>query len=158
MATAIARGEPFSGELIRLYEEDENRPSLDARAALGKVFERSEIYIEFGVMVDAPAEAEFTIHERALIDRYRLADARWQLSLRLLAALATEDQIEVASDVNVVIARILGMKPKDLRYPSDKEVAKKIGPLPSKLPHLHKREFNDKRALVGKSHKKKAEG
>lgn len=50
MAAAIGRQDPFTGETVRLYEEDANRPSVEARAALAKVFERSEIYIEFGVM------------------------------------------------------------------------------------------------------------
>jgi transcriptional regulator with XRE-family HTH domain len=51
MAKAVSKKKPFSGELIRLYETDTNRPSPDARRALAKVFDRTEQYIEFG---DAP--------------------------------------------------------------------------------------------------------
>lgn len=48
MAAALGRKKPFSGELIRLYEEDINRPSVEARQALAKVFSKAEQYIEFG--------------------------------------------------------------------------------------------------------------
>lgn len=48
MAVAIGRKKPFTGELIRLYEIGKNRPKLDARRALAKVFGRDESYIEFG--------------------------------------------------------------------------------------------------------------
>lgn len=124
MAAAVGREKPFTGELIRLYEEDINQPGTEARSALAKVFARSESYIEFGEtrrQASAHSEAfELSPEEKNLIARYREADPRWRLSLRLLAALATEDQIEVATDVNVVIARIVGKKPKELRYASDK--------------------------------------
>ncbi len=48
MAAAVGREKPFSGEVIRLSEEDLNAPGVDARRALAKVFDRSEIYIQFG--------------------------------------------------------------------------------------------------------------
>lgn len=53
MAEAIKREKPFSGELIRLYEEDTNKPGDDARLALAKVFDRPEVYLEFGAMTEA---------------------------------------------------------------------------------------------------------
>lgn len=131
MAKAIDREKAFSGEVIRLYEEGINAPGADARAALAKVFERPESYIQFGVDAGAKhQDAELTNDERALIVRYRNADPRWQLSLRLLAALATEDQIEAATDVNVVVARILGKKPAEIRYASNERVAAAFGPAP----------------------------
>lgn len=131
MAAKVGRKKAFAGELIRLYEEDTNRPSVEARLALAKVFERNEVYIEFGVSAEqAQAGPEFTSQERDLIARYRAADPRWQLSLRLLAALATEDQIEAATDVNVVVARILGKKPADVRYASNERVAAAFGVAP----------------------------
>lgn len=74
-----------------------------------------------------PVSSDLAPSEEDLLARYRGADPRWQLALRLMAALATEDQIEFAADVNVIIARLLGRRPKDLRYPSDAEVEKKIG-------------------------------
>jgi transcriptional regulator with XRE-family HTH domain len=52
MGRAIGR-EPFSGELIRLYETGANEPGNDARAALAKVFDKTEAYIEFGVLTGA---------------------------------------------------------------------------------------------------------
>lgn len=91
MAKAIGRNEPFSGEVIRLYEAEINSPGADARAALAKVFARSEAYIQFGVDSGTKPDAQdFTSEERTLIERYRAADPRWQLSLRTLAAIATE--------------------------------------------------------------------
>lgn len=54
MAKAIDRGKPFSGELIRLYEKDINAPGVDARRALAKVFDRSEVYIQFGITTEVP--------------------------------------------------------------------------------------------------------
>lgn len=65
--------------------------------------------------------------EVQLVMRYRGADARWKLALKLLAGLADEDQVQAATDINVIIARILKVKAKDIRYPSDKEVEAKLG-------------------------------
>lgn len=75
-----------------------------------------------GQMLAAGTGSTLAAHEEELMARYRDADPRWQLSLRLLAALATEEQIEASTDVNMVIARIFGKKPSDLRYPSDTKV------------------------------------
>lgn len=69
-------------------------------------------------------------HELDLLARYRSADPRWQLCLRLMAALATEDQIEFAGDVNVIIARLMGKKPADVRYTANERVAAAYGPVP----------------------------
>ena len=60
--------------------------------------------------------------EVQLLERYREADARWRLSLQLLAALATEDQIVAAADVNMVVARISGMKPGKLKPVDDQRM------------------------------------
>ena len=68
--------------------------------------------------------------EQELLARYRAADPRWQLSLRLLAALATEDQIEAATDVNMVIARIFGKKVSELRFVSNERVQAAFGNTP----------------------------
>lgn len=48
MAKAVGRPKPFSGESIRRYEECIDEPGNAARAALAKVFGKSEQYIEFG--------------------------------------------------------------------------------------------------------------
>lgn len=76
------------------------------------------------------ARAGIDQQELEFLANYRVADPRWRLSLRLLAALATEDQIEVASDVNVVIARIFGKRPSDVRYTSNERVAAAFGEAP----------------------------
>lgn len=79
------------------------------------------------MLLPAPVTADLEPLEEQLLSQYRRADPRWQLSIRLLCGLAVEDQLVIASDVNVVVARILGMKPKDLRYPTDAEVKDKLG-------------------------------
>jgi transcriptional regulator with XRE-family HTH domain len=73
---------------------------------------------------DAPRD------EMELTARYRNADPRWKLALRLMAALGTEDQVEFATDVNMIIARIAGKKPADIRYAANERVAEAYGPAP----------------------------
>lgn len=85
-------------------------------------------------LASEPQNGELSQDEKALIARYRTADPRWQLSLRLLAALATEDQIEAATDVNVVVARIMGKKPAEVRYASNEAVAAAFGKPPNVAP------------------------
>lgn len=87
-----------------------------------------------------PSYADLSTLEADLIARYRAADPRWQLSLRLLAALATEDQFEVARDVNVVIARVFRKNPAEIRYASNERVAAAFG----KAPHVKAKERNAK--------------
>lgn len=68
MATVIGRDKPFTGELVRLYEEGKNRPGADARMALALVFNLTESEIEFGkqdVARQPPAEYR-SISERAI--------------------------------------------------------------------------------------------
>lgn len=57
MAQSLKRDKPFTGEVIRLYEENTNRPGKDARRALAMVFDRTETYIEFGDTVQQKLEA-----------------------------------------------------------------------------------------------------
>lgn len=82
---------------------------------------------EHGQMLPAPVATGLEPLEEQLIAQYRRADPRWQLSVRLLAGLAVEEQLLAATDVNVVVARILRMRPQDLRYPSDAEIKDKLG-------------------------------
>lgn len=76
-----------------------------------------------GEMLPQPAGQEgLPPHEELLLERFRVADPRWRLSLQLLAALAVEDQIEFATDVNVIVARIAGKKPHELRPVGNKRM------------------------------------
>ena len=82
----------------------------------------------------APAkESDLEPSEIELLRRYRDSDPRWQLSLRLLSIISTEEQFELAGDVNTLIARIFGKKADDLKYPSDKKVRRIIGDAPHVL-------------------------
>lgn len=71
--------------------------------------------------------------ERQLVECYRVADPRWRLSLRLLAAIATSAQDEIAEAVNVVIAKIFAKHPSDLKYTPDARVHEVLGD----APHVH---------------------
>ncbi len=84
-------------------------------------------------------------HEAELLTRYRAADPRWQLSLRLLSTLATADQLEAASDVNMVIARILGKKPADVRYTANERVAEAYGQAPHVRSRTRTSQIDDRR-------------
>lgn len=106
MAKAITRPKPFTGEVVRLYETGKNDPGADAIKALALVFKRPESYIQFGVDARAKTQdADLSDAEQDLIARYRRSDPRWQLSLRLLAEVATEEKID-ASDVDAVLFRV----------------------------------------------------
>lgn len=90
---------------------------------------------------DGDKYGDLSGEERALVASYRKADPRWQLSLRLLAALADpEDQIEAATDVNYVVARIVGKKPVEVRYASDRRVEEAFG----QAPHVAARKAREK--------------
>jgi transcriptional regulator with XRE-family HTH domain len=105
-------------------------------AALGITVQELVVGPSAATAAEPAAEyGEFSQDERSLIARYRAADPRWQLSLRLLAALATEQQIEVATDVNVIIARIIGKKPSEVRYAENERVAAAYGQAPHVRPH-----------------------
>lgn len=75
---AINRATPLTGEAVRLYELDANNPGDDVRKGLALVFNKSEVYIEFG---DSPPKAGNTDaealwnaylkapeHERKMVD------------------------------------------------------------------------------------------
>lgn len=84
-----------------------------------------------GQMLTKPGvDAGLQPHEEDLVSRYRVADPRWQLSLRLLSYVATEEQHEVAGDVNIVLARIFGKRPREIRPVSNKAVEKAYGMAP----------------------------
>lgn len=117
-------------------QEDGTAPSRKRQAAVADALgvSVSELMTGNEASSQLPAEVDLTMDERALVVRYRAADPRWQLSLRLLAALATEDQIEAATDVNVIIARIMGKKPAEVRYATNESVLAAFG----KAPHVGK--------------------
>lgn len=75
-------------------------------------------------------------HERDLLARYRMSDPRWRLAIHLLSKVATEeDQVEAAGDINMVLARIFGKKPRDIKPVSNQRVEQAYG----SAPHVRKR-------------------
>lgn len=78
----------------------------------------------------ADESVQLSTEEEDLIARYRSADARWRLCIRLLSYVATEEQNEVAGDVNVILARVFGKRPRDIRPVSNKAVAAAYGDAP----------------------------
>lgn len=81
---------------------------------------------------------ELTYTEQELLVGFRKADPRWKLTIQILASLSNEDQVQAATDINMIVAGLVGMKPKDLKYPSDKYVEKKLG-LPPNVRRLKNR-------------------
>lgn len=78
MAQVIDRATPFSGEVIRLYEEDINEPGADARRALALVFDRSEMYIEFGATETGSSTASTTARQPAAT--YNVSEAALEVA------------------------------------------------------------------------------
>lgn len=86
---------------------------------------------------EPPTEhSTLTPEEADLVERYRSCDKRWQLSIRLLSYVATEDQYEIAGDVNIILARLFGKHPQEIKYVSNRRVEHAFG----KAPHVAKRE------------------
>jgi transcriptional regulator with XRE-family HTH domain len=97
----FGKGEPSPAALFNIAD----RWGVDARwLATGK-----------GDMLGRQVPQGLPAHEEELLERYRGAAPLWRLALQLLSSLAVEDQAEAASDVNVVLARIFGKKPQDVR-------------------------------------------
>lgn len=78
----------------------------------------------------APQTSGLGPSEADLLARYRGSDPRWQLAIRLLSYVATEEQGEVAHDVNMVLARVFGKSPRDIKFISDERAAAAIGQAP----------------------------
>lgn len=129
MAQALKRAKPFSGEVVRLYEEGENSPGKDARRALAAVFERTEAYMEFG---DSPQAKR--LEEPAA--GYDVAqDAREAILLHLYRGLFSLQQqrliqgLRALFDANQITRKELGQKP--LRGVSDDQVEQAFGKVPA---------------------------
>lgn len=56
--------------------------------------------------VEQPTAPYLTTEERQLIEDYRKATSGWRLTLRLLAKLPSQEQQEMSSSVNVLMAKI----------------------------------------------------
>lgn len=78
-------------------------------------------------VTDQAAPQSMNKIESDLLAHFRAADPRWRLALRLLAALGVNQQIEAAEDVNVIIARILGMKTAVKPKYTNRQTAKILG-------------------------------
>lgn len=117
MAAAIDRKKPFTGELIRLYELDENRPPPDARRALAKVFDKTESYIEFGDSKQEAREPAPSYAAGLAPDVDRLIRAYTWLMDEERDALLKE--LEAKAETNKQIAKRLGPR---FKFASDERV------------------------------------
>lgn len=95
----MGTGEPKPAQLFRIAD----RWKIDARwLATGE-----------GQMIAAyPGHTELPWQEQELLRGYREAEPKWQFCLLLLARLAHDEQVQAASDVNVIMARIFGERYK----------------------------------------------
>lgn len=97
MAAALKRDKPFSGEAVRLYEEDKNDPGREARRALALVFGRSESFIEFGDSPSIPAT-----QARQPEGEYRSVSQRALDVARRFDLLSPECQEHVSSQIDLL--------------------------------------------------------
>lgn len=140
--TAIGRALGVSKQTAERWMGD-GKPSADTLFAVADKLKVDARWLATGEgeMLRKPAAAsELEPHEDDLIARYRIADPRWQLSLRLLSYVATEEQHEVAGDVNIVLARIFGKRPKDIRPVPNKAVERAYGMAPHVAARKRERE------------------
>lgn len=129
MAKAIGRKQPFSGEVVRLYEEGLNSPGKDARRALASALGRDEQYIEFG---DAPQARQPAAPYGDDEDRAR--DAREGILLHLYRGLFSFQQerlivgLRALFQANQITRKELGHSV--LRGVSDDQVRAAFGDAP----------------------------
>lgn len=137
MSKAAGRTTPFSGEVVRLYEEGTNHPSKDARRALALAFGREEPYIEFGG------------YSKKAQSEDRAKDAKEEILLYLYRGLFTLQQARLIQnlralfDANQITRKELGQTP--LRGVSDQDVVRAFGktPPPKGSRKKTKRELGD---------------
>lgn len=132
MAKAIGRPKPYTGEQIRRYEIDKDRPPPAARKALALVFDRSEQYIEFGDTTQHQVrQAEPPPYTG---DPDHAQNAREGILLHLYRGLFSLQQerlivgLRALFHANQITRRELGQKP--LRGVSDEQVRKAFGDAP----------------------------
>lgn len=80
--------------------------------------------------LETPTESALLADEHALLERYRAADPRWQLSLMLIAWTATENQNSVAESANVIMSKIFRKDPSEIKPVSSRKVRKAYGDVP----------------------------
>lgn len=128
MALALQRKKPFSGEVVRLYEEDENRPGKEARRALALVFQRSESYLEFG---DSPQRHKAASPTAA----YAVPqNAREEIALELFRGLTPEQQREQVKELRAAYEanrQVQTFLPSPLRTYSNEDVEAAFGKVPA---------------------------
>lgn len=132
MAKAIGRAKPYTGEQVRLYEIDKNKPPPEARRALALVFGKNEPYIEFGdtsqkQRVAEPGGADYNDPDRA-------RNAREGILLHLYRGLFSLQQerlivgLRALFDANQITRKELGNKA--LTGVSDDDVRRAFGDAP----------------------------
>lgn len=129
MASALKRPKPFSGEVVRLYEEDQNRPGKEARRALALALGVEESYIEFGTGQTHKAE------QRAASYAIAPQSAAEEMILELFRGLTREQQRELVIETKATVdanreiqSRFIG---RPIRTVSNEDVAAAFGPLPA---------------------------
>lgn len=131
MAKAVQREKPFTGEVIRLYEEDKHKPGKAARTALAAVFDRDEFYIEFGESGRVIITSSRAAHTNK---RATEQTAREQILLHLFSGLFKLQQRELIDEMhalyraNEITRKELGQQP--LRGVSNAQIEAAFGATP----------------------------
>lgn len=115
LALAAGVKQPSVSELETGETKDISGPTL---IALSKALRVRPEWLALGELpIEPTPESSLKPDERDLLQNYRSASNRWKISLRYMAGLrADNEQEEVASGMNVLLAKILGSKP----YPVEK--------------------------------------
>lgn len=134
--TAIARSLGISKQTVDQWMA-EVRPSAEMIYLIADKWkvEPRWLQIEQGEMVAHPsAKADLGPDEQILLTRFRSSDPRWQIAIKYLAYVATEEQLEVASEVNMIIAKALGKHPRDIKPIGDTRMREILQKSPQGFP------------------------
>lgn len=140
MAEAIHRAKPFTGEVVRLYEDNKHVPGKNARAALALVFGKSEQYILFGES-QPKAREELAAYSVGGKGEAKALSARQEILLDLFDGLFSLqqrdliDEMRALFDANQITRKELGHKL--LRGVSNATVAAAFGPVPHPAKEKH---------------------
>lgn len=113
LAKAVGVTQPSISDLESGETKEVSGPLL---IRIAKVLRVRPEWLVTGEQPMEPQTENLKQDELELLKAYRVASARWKLALRHIAGLPDNEQEEVASGVNILVAEILGRRP----FPADR--------------------------------------